>query len=89
MTEQEIRQLLDENRTEEAIAALNVLIAEDAANDVYYYLRGNAYRKHNRWREALSDYCKAMDINPDSPAADAYRAAQEILAFYHKDLYNP
>ncbi len=30
-----------------------------------------------------------MSINPDSPAADAYRASIEILEYYNKDLLNP
>ena len=29
-----------------------------------------------------------MAINPESPAANAYAAANEILDFYNKDMYN-
>ena len=47
------------------------------------------YFQHNDWKHAMSDYCKAAELNPDSPAVAAYRAASRILDFYNKDLYNP
>ena len=89
ITKQEIRQLIEDNRTAEAIEALATMIEENANDDELYFLRGNAYRKHNNWRNAMSDYCRATEINPESPAAEAYRAAEEILNFYNTDLYNP
>ena len=54
-----------------------------------YYLRGNAYRKNGDIRMALNSYLEAMDLDPDGPAAEAYRHVQELLAYYHKDYYNP
>ncbi len=88
-TKDEIKRLIDENEVERAIAILDEMIAVDGYNDELYFLRGNAHRKFNNWKNALGDYCKAMDINPDSPAANAYRAALEILEYYNKDLLNP
>ncbi len=85
----EIKRLIDANNTEEAIARLDLIISEGGADDTAYYLRGNAHRKHNNWKNAMSDYCKAMEINPQSPAADAYKAAVEILDFFNKDLLTP
>ena len=29
-----------------------------------------------------------MEINPESPAANAYSIANDILDFYNKDMYN-
>ena len=54
-----------------------------------YYLRGNAYRQNGNIRMALNSYLEAMDIDPDGPAAEAYRHLQELLDFYNKDYYNP
>ena len=88
-TTEEIKALLEANRTQEAIEILDRLIAGEPDNDTYYYLRGNAYRKHNNWKNAMSDYCKAKELNPQSPAASAYEAAVDIMNFYHRDLYNP
>lgn len=88
-TKDEIKRLIDNNEAEKAIAILDEMIATDNTDDDLYFLRGNAYRKFNNWKNAVSDYCKAMDLNPDSPAANAYRAALEILEYYNKDLLNP
>lgn len=76
--------------------------ALDAANEIVedkgtsretlaqaYYLRGNAYRQNGNVRMALNSYLEAMELDPDGPAAEAYRHLQELLAYYHKDYYNP
>lgn len=84
-----IKALIDANDTSEAIVLLDGLIDACPNCDELYFLRGNAYRKHNDWKHAMSDYCKAAELNPDSPAVAAYRAASRILDFYNKDLYNP
>ena len=41
------------------------------------------------WRLALNSYSEAMELNPASPAKDAYDSVMEILEFYNHDLYNP
>ena len=91
MTEQieNIKTLINNNQLTEAIELLNALIEENKTNDELFLLRGNAYRKLNNWKNAMSDYCKAIDINPNSDAVQAYQAAQDIMNFFNKDLYNP
>lgn len=54
-----------------------------------YYLKGNEARKHSLWHEAINCYIQAIDLDPDSPAVEAKRMLDDILAFYHKDAYNP
>ena len=54
-----------------------------------YYLRGNAYRQNGNVRMALNSYLESMELDPDGPAAEAYRHIQELLDFYNKDYYNP
>ena len=54
-----------------------------------YYLRGNAYRQNGNIRMALNSYLESMELDPDGPAAEAYRHLQELLDFYNKDYYNP
>lgn len=54
-----------------------------------YYLQGNAYRKQGLWHEAINCYIQAAELDPDSPAVEAKRMLDDILAFYHKDMYNP
>ena len=78
---------------EEALSAANEIVEskgvakETLANA--YYLRGNAYRQNGNVRMALNSYLEAMELDPDGPAAEAYRHLQELLAYYHKDYYNP
>lgn len=54
-----------------------------------YYLLGNAHAKAGRTREAINAYLQAEAIDPESPAVEARRYLNDILAFYCKDLYNP
>lgn len=87
---QDIKELIMLGRTVEAIGRLNQLI-EDAATssvDYLYYLRGNAYRKQGDWPSAINNYLKAIELNPDSPASEAYRIAVDIQDFHNKDMYN-
>jgi len=92
-TIQEIKDMLSRSEGEQALNAANEIVEnkgvsrETLANA--YYLRGNAYRQNGNIRMALNSYLEAMDIDPDGPAAEAYRHLQELLDFYNKDYYNP
>lgn len=86
---EKINKLIQNNNIEQAIAALNIFIADNKSCDEAYFLLGNAYCKKNAWREALNAYCQATELNPDGPAQMAYDHIIEILNFFHHDLYNP
>ena len=47
-----------------------------------YYQQGNEARKRGQWHEAIK-------LDPDSPAVEAKRMLDDIMAFYCKDMYNP
>lgn len=83
-----IRQLINDNRTDEALRLLEECIKKNASDDEAYYLQGNAYRKMGDIRLALNSYLKAIELNPDSPAQTAYNAQIRIMDFYNKDMYN-
>ena len=68
---------------------LGCLRSSAVPSDQLYYQLGNAYRKRGDFAEALNCYLEAMALNPDSPAAEAYRMLTDIIEFYHKDYYNP
>lgn len=85
---EKIKQLIYDGNTQEAINQLNIIISKDQTIDEAYYLRGNAYRKEGNWKNAVNDYLAAMELNPDSPAHQAYQMAIEILSFYNKDMFN-
>lgn len=84
-----IRELISNNNLEQAINELNSIIENNKSCDEAYFLLGNAHSKNNNWREAINAYCKAIEINPDSPACVAYQHIIEIMDFFNHDLYNP
>lgn len=85
--------MLSRSEGQEALDAANEIVEnkstdkETLANA--YYLRGNAYRQQGNVRMALNSYLESMELDPDGPAAEAYRHIQELLDFYNKDYYNP
>ena len=54
-----------------------------------YYRQGNAYRRQGNFAEAINCYIEAARLDPDSPAVEAKRMLDDIMAFYCKDMYNP
>jgi len=54
-----------------------------------YYQLGNEARKRGRWHEAINNYIQAIELDPDSPAVEAKKMLDDIMAFYCKDMYNP
>lgn len=84
-----IRLMLDTDRVDDAIKILKKHLQTNDNNDECHYLLGNAYCRKNDWKHAIESYCAAIDVNPKSPAVEAYKKVQEILNFYCHDLYNP
>lgn len=85
---EKIKQLIFDGKIDEAIRLLDEIIKDNPVSDEAFYLRGNAYRKRSDWKHALDNYLSAMELNPDSPAHQAYRMVIDILDFYNKDMYN-
>ena len=84
-----IKELINQGDIENALQALEEFLqTEPVGKDEAYYLLGNAYRKQGNWQLALNNYQYAIDLNPDSPAREAYRMAMDILNFFNKDMYN-
>ena len=84
-----ISDLLARDRADEAIALLDNYRKEGGKMDEsLFYLLGNAWRKKGNWQMAMNNYLEAVHLNPESPAAQALEIANEILAFFNKDMYN-
>ena len=85
--------MLSRSEGEEALTAANEIVENKTTGRetlaMAYYLRGNAYRQQGNVRMALNSYLESMALDPDGPAAEAYRHIQELLDFYNKDYYNP
>ena len=92
-TIQEIKDMLSRSEGDAALDAANEIVENEGTSRETlaqaYYLRGNAYRQNGNVRMALNSYLEAMELDPNGPAAEAYRHVQELLAYYHKDYYNP
>lgn len=92
-TIQEIKDMLSRSEGDEALNAASEIIESNGVSKETlanaYYLRGNAYRQIGNVRMALNSYLESMELDPDGPAAEAYRHLQELLDFYNKDYYNP
>ena len=84
-----ISDLLARDRADEAIALLDNYRKDGGKmDDSLFYLLGNAWRKKGNWQMAMNNYLEAVHLNPESPAAQALEIANEILAFFNKDMYN-
>ncbi|MGI6792913.1 tetratricopeptide repeat protein [Bacteroides sp. KG68] len=84
-----IKELINKGNVGQAIRLLDEMLQTDfPGKDEAYYLRGNAYRKQGDWQQALNNYRRAIDLNPQSPALHARQMAMDILNFYNKDMYN-
>ena len=88
MNMNEIKQLIREGQTADAIRRLDAYLTDHPESDEAFFLRGNAYRKQGNSREALNNYLAAMELNPDSPAHRAYQSEIELLDFFDRNLYN-
>ena len=54
-----------------------------------WYEQGNALRKQGQFGEAINCYIQAIGLDADSPAVEAKRMLDDIMAYYNKDNYNP
>lgn len=54
-----------------------------------FYKLGNEYRRKGDWQYALDNYLEAIALDPQSPAVEAKRMLDDILAYRCKDMYNP
>lgn len=73
----------------EAIQILSDYIASHPQDTDALTLRGMKYFGAGKRALAINDYHAALAIDPDCNARLALQAANEILDFYNKDLFNP
>lgn len=86
---EEVKTMLERNEAQKVVELLEEALKEETTCcDEAFYLLGNAYRKQGNWQQALNNYRRAIDLNPDSPAVEARQALMEILEFFNKDMYN-
>lgn len=74
---------------DEAIVKLTEYLTAHPDDDEALTLRGIKYWSAGKRSLAINDYLAAIRINPESRAKEALNAANEILDYRNKDLYNP
>lgn len=82
------KEKLGQNKPEEALAILNQL--SDEGDGAVIFMKGEIYFKLQNWGEALNHFSWFLEKFPTDKKAESYCVMiQNILRFYHKDLYNP
>lgn len=82
------KEALDNNNPEEALTILQTLETENRSEVLF--LKGEIYFKLQRWGEALNHFSVFLEQYPSDKKAESYcLMIQNILGFYHKDLFNP
>lgn len=77
---------------DDAVKALSEYIESNpnaADLDEALTYRGMKYWGMQKRSLAINDYLAAIKLNPQSKAVQALKAANDILDYYNKDLYNP
>ena len=74
---------------EKALAYIDEWLSNHSKDDKAYYLKGLVFWKQGNWKLTIENYLKAIEINPNSPAKQAYEMVMDIINFSNPDLYNP
>ena len=85
---EKIKQLISNDNPLAAIRLLEEYIEKNESDDKAWFLLGKAHHKLGNIRIAINCYLKAIEINPNSPAQEAYNMTIRILDFYNKDMFN-
>ena len=89
MDSEKINRLIAENNLEKALAYIDEWLSNHSKDDKAYYLKGLVFWKQGNWKLTIENYLKAIEINPNSPAKQAYEMVMDIINFSNPDLYNP
>ena len=89
MDSEKINRLIAENNLEKALAYIDEWLSNHSKYDKAYYLKVLVFRKQGNWKLTIENYLKAIEINPNSPAKQAYEMVMDIINFSNPDLYNP
>ena len=72
------------------IASLTARLEATPDDASLYVERGQWHYRRNEWGEALNDFNRALQIDPDHREARQFvEMTYEILSFRHTDIYNP
>lgn len=81
MDSEKINRLIAENNLEKALAYIDEWLSNHSKDDKAYYLKGLVFWKQGNWKLTIENYLKAIEINPNSPAKQAYEMVMNIINF--------
>ena len=84
-----VKDIIKEASFEEAVKILTDYIDSHPDDDDALTIRGMKYWGAGKRSLAMNDYLAAVRINPQSRAAQALKAAREILDYRNNDMFNP
>lgn len=71
------------------VTTLSSALSQQPSAELYTE-RGKCYYRLNEWGNAINDFRKAEELNPELEEARQFREmVEEILEFRYKDIYNP
>ncbi len=74
----------------EAEVLLTKAIEANPMNAEAFYYRGKVKRQKGNFSEAINDFQRALDINPNFNQANvSIEMVKQIISFRNPDLYNP
>ncbi len=86
-----VREVRTEKETEDLLSEITELIAQLPGQEDIYFARAELFYKLNRYGEAINDYMRVLEINPENrEAAGKIDILKTILRFHNTDIYaNP
>lgn len=80
----------EEHQIDEALRILDKCIEENSADIPSLLLRARIFSKSQKWGQAMNDYLAVLELEPDIQEAKTGLAlAQNILAYFNPDMFNP
>ena len=79
---------LENGLPEDALKILDQLAI--AGHHEAIFLKGEVYFKLQQWGKALNEFLHYKELEPEDQRSDSYcLMINNILGFFHRDLYNP
>ncbi len=85
----DIKAQLEANALEQAQRMIDEEVQKlSTPSAMLYYLQGKLFMKKSDWGNAISNFLKAEELDPNGPARQCRLMLNDIMAFYNKDMFN-
>jgi tetratricopeptide (TPR) repeat protein len=86
-----VREAASSEEIDAALDSLSELMAKMPGHEELYFARAELFYRLNKYGQAINDYLRVLEINPDNKeAAGKIDILKTILRFHNTDIYaNP